>query len=385
MIAAQSFIAAAQARGFGLWTGVPCSFLQPLINGVINDETLTYVGAANEGDAVAIAAGAYIGGISSVVMMQNSGLGNAVNPLTSLLHTHQIPCLLIVTLRGDPEGSTDEPQHGLMGRITQAMLDLMEIPWAWFPRDEHDIGPSLDAAVQHMESSGRPYCLVMRKGSVADCPAPALPLLQAPPRPSLFASPEITPVVSRRQMLEAVQDATTEFDLLVATTGYSSRELYALGDRANQLYLVGAMGCASSVGLGLALACPERRVIVLDGDGALLMRMGAMATLGFQCPPNVLHLLLDNGMHESTGGQGTISHALNWSGMAACAGYAQYLDVARPEQLFELLSRPLVGASFVRAYLVPGVPGDLPRPTISPAEVTQRLRVHVEGLSPLQP
>lgn len=384
MIAAQSFIAAAQARGFGLWTGVPCSFLQPLINGVINDETLTYVGAANEGDAVAIAAGAQIGGISSVVMMQNSGLGNAVNPLTSLLHTHQIPCLLIVTLRGDPEGSTDEPQHDLMGRITQALLDLMEVRWAWFPRSEQEIGPSLDAAVQHMESSGRPFCLVMRKGSVADCPAPTLPRL-APPRPSLFASPEISPLASRRQMLKAVQEATAEADLVVATTGYTSRELYALGDRVNQLYLVGAMGCASSVGLGLALACPERRVIVLDGDGALLMRMGALATLGFQRPRNLLHLLLDNGMHESTGGQGTISHALNWSGMAACAGFAEYLDVERPEQLTELLSRPLLGATFVRAYLFPGVPSDLPRPTITPVEVTRRMRGHLKGLAHRQP
>lgn len=378
MISAQSFIAAARERGFGLWTGVPCSFLQPLINGVIGDDSLLYVAAANEGDAVGIAAGAQIGGLPAIVMLQNSGLGNAVNPLTSLTHTHRIPCLIIVTLRGDPEGAGDEPQHELMGRITTSMLELMEIPWAWFPSSEEDISVRLDEALAQIRSTSRPFCLVMRKGSVADNPAPVLPALQPARRQSLAPAARLQPTATRGQMLQAVQQACGDADLIVATTGYTGRELYALDDRANQLYLVGAMGCACSVGLGLALARPDRRVVVLDGDGALLMRMGALATLGFQRPHNLLHILLDNGMHESTGGQGTISHALDWSGIAACAGFEHCQDLDQPQQLAELLERDLVGATFVRACVVPGVPAGLPRPKVTPVDVTRRLRAHLD-------
>jgi phosphonopyruvate decarboxylase len=380
MVSAQAFIAAAQQRGFGLWTGVPCSYLQPLINGVIADQSLRYVPAANEGDAVAIAAGAQIGGVSAVAMMQNSGLGNAVNPLTSLLHTHRIPCLLIVTLRGDPHGEADEPQHELMGSITPAMLELMEIPWAYFPTRDEDIDACLDAVVAWQQNEARPYCLVMRKGSVAANPAPTLTPMQPPSTPAP-AAPVVAPHASRNQMLAAVQQAAGTHDLIVATTGYTGRELYALDDRANQLYLVGAMGCASSVGLGLALVCPQARVIVLDGDGAVLMRMGAMATLGYQAPANLVHVLLDNGMHESTGGQGTISHSLHLSAVATQLGYAQVHDIHEPAALSALLKQATSGLTFVRALITPGVVSPLPRPAVGPIVVTERLRQQVQGLS----
>lgn len=379
MVSAQAFIAAAQQRGFGLWTGVPCSYLQPLINGVIGDQSLRYVPAANEGDAVAIAAGAQMGGVAAVAMMQNSGLGNAVNPLTSLLHTHRIPCLLIVTLRGDPHGEADEPQHELMGSITPAMLELMAIPWAYFPTRDEDIDACLDTVVAWQQSESRPYCLVMKKGSVAANPAPTLAPMQPPSGPAP-AAPVVTPRASRSQMLTAVQQVAGPLDVIVATTGYTGRELYALDDRANQLYLVGAMGCASSVGLGLALVCPQARVIVLDGDGALLMRMGAMATLAYQAPGNLVHVVLDNGMHESTGGQGTVSHSLHLSAVAAQLGYAQVHDVHEPAALAQLLAQDTVCLTFVRALITPGVAGSLPRPSVGPVVVTQRLRQQVQRL-----
>ena len=133
MIEARAFIEAARERGFGLYTGVPCSYLKPFINYVIDSDQLRYVGAANEGDAVAIGAGAQLAGTRSVVMFQNSGLGNAVNPLTSLTYTFRIPVLLIPTLRGEPGGPADEPQHELMGAVTTDMLDLMNIQWEYFP------------------------------------------------------------------------------------------------------------------------------------------------------------------------------------------------------------------------------------------------------------
>ena len=171
MIEAARFIAAAGARGFRLYTGVPCSYLTPFINHVIGDRSLRYIGAANEGDAVAIAAGADLGGLPAVVMFQNSGLGNAVNPLTSLTWTFRLPVLLIVTWRGEPGGAPDEPQHELMGQVTARMLELMQIPWALFPDSEADIESRARPRRARMDAERRPYAFIMRKGTVADSAA----------------------------------------------------------------------------------------------------------------------------------------------------------------------------------------------------------------------
>ena len=169
MIGAAQFVEAARERGFDWYAGVPCSYLTPFINYVLQDPSLHYVSAANEGDAVALIAGVTLGaqnGRRGVTMMQNSGLGNAVSPLTSLTWTFRLPQLLIVTWRGQP-GVADEPQHALMGPVTPAMLDSMEIPWETFPTEADAIGPALDRAIAHMDETGRPYALVMQKGSVA--------------------------------------------------------------------------------------------------------------------------------------------------------------------------------------------------------------------------
>ena len=154
MIEAQSFVEAARAHGFQNYAGVPCSFLTPFINYVSNDGSLNYVSSANEGDALATAAGSAIGGKRAVVMMQNSGLGNAVSPATSLTWVFRIPVLIICTHRGAP-GARDEPQHELMGRITGGLFDIMEIPWEIFPDRDSDIGPALQRAVDYMDGEQR--------------------------------------------------------------------------------------------------------------------------------------------------------------------------------------------------------------------------------------
>src|SRR5882757_3383967 len=143
MIKAESFIEKAKGAGFALYTGVPCSYLKPFINYVIDSPGLRYIGATNEGDAVAIASGAELGGKRSVVMFQNSGFGNTVNPLTSLNAIFKIPVLVIATLRGEPGGPADEPQHAMMGEITTGLFDLMQIPWEYFPTDESQIAAVL--------------------------------------------------------------------------------------------------------------------------------------------------------------------------------------------------------------------------------------------------
>src|SRR6202046_4732820 len=172
MIEARNFVESARERGFEWYAGVPCSYLTPFINYVLQDPSLRYVSMANEGDAVALIAGVTLAGTPDggyrrgIAMMQNSGLGNAVSPLTSLTWTFRLPQLLIVTWRAQP-GIADEPQHALMGPVTPAMLETMEIPWELFPTEADAIGPVLDRAIAHMDQSGRPYALVMQKGSVA--------------------------------------------------------------------------------------------------------------------------------------------------------------------------------------------------------------------------
>jgi phosphonopyruvate decarboxylase len=379
MLAAEDFAGATKRRGFSVWSGVPCSYLQPLINYVIGDASLRYVSASNEGDAIAITAGIELAGGRAVTMMQNSGLGNAVSPLTSLTFTHRIPLLLIVSLRGEPGGPADEPQHALMGSITTEMLELMQIKHEYFPIREDEIEPCLDRAVAHMEREGLPYCLMMRKQSVAPN---ALSILKSVSRPKVAANRrETKPANARRaEMLAAVQSASGKRDLIIATTGYTGRELYASGDRANQLYLVGALGCASSVGLGIALQRPDLRVIVIDGDGSALMRLGAMAAIGYECPDNLLHIVLDNGMHESTGGQATASPSADFAAIAACCGYPQTFIVNEADELRKLVAMGTRQLTFVHSMIVPGTIENLPRPRLSPSELTRRFRAHIQEL-----
>ncbi|HTH77127.1 MAG TPA: phosphonopyruvate decarboxylase [Trinickia sp.] len=387
MIEAAQFVEAARRRGFTWYAGVPCSFLTPFINYVLQDPDLRYVSAANEGDAVALIAGVALGardGERGVTMMQNSGLGNAVSPLTSLTWTFRLPQLLIVTWRGEP-GVADEPQHALMGPITPSLLETMEIPWEAFPREAEAIEAALERAVAHMDKTGRPYALVMHKGSVSPYPL------------ADSASPRSTPcqpqtrwrgatedgLPSRRDALERVVALTPPASTVVlASTGFCGRELYALDDRPNQLYMVGSMGCVMPLALGLALARPDLHVVALDGDGAALMRMGAFATIGAYGPANFSHLLLDNGAHDSTGGQATVSANVSFAGVAAACGYASAIEGDDLSIVDALLARQSagdarVGPRFARLTIRRGTPDGLPRPTITPAEVKARLMRYI--------
>ena len=382
MIDAKAFCDTARLAGFSLYTGVPCSYVKPFINFVIDAPDLTYIGATNEGDAVAIATGAELGGKRAIVMMQNSGLGNAVSPLTSLNAVFRIPVLLIVTLRGEPGGPHDEPQHELMGAITTQMLDTMSVAWAFFPQEASEIAPAIEKAVSHMTKTGLPFCLVMKKDSVAPHKLTTKPLVRQPDTTTAAPTTASTTTAttdkakrpSREEALRAVQRAALPQDIVIATTGFTGRELYACDDRHNQLYVVGSMGCASSLGLGLAWARPDRRIVVLDGDGAMLMRLGALATLAYEQPQNLVHVLLDNEAHESTGGQSTVSHSMNLAGVARSCGYTDVSSVDTAEALETALADRRPGLRFVSLKTRHGVPDDLPRPKVTPREVAGRIR-----------
>ncbi len=377
MIEASEFVGPAKRFGFDFWAGVPCSFLTPFINYTIGDEGLTYISSANEGDAVAAATGAALGGHRAVAMMQNSGLGNAVSPLTSLNYVFRIPILLIVTLRGEP-GKPDEPQHDLMGQITPALLDTMRIPWSWFPDSEDEVESTLQTAISHMDASGRPYALIMKKGMVA--PYPLKQTADAAEN-SAKAGPNAIDhgraLPSRHEVLERLVAETDPSEtVLIGSTGFNGRELYAIADRPNHLYMVGSMGCAASLGLGLSLVRPDRKIIVIDGDGAVLMRMGNMATVGACGKDNLYHLLLDNRVHESTGGQATVSASVDFAAVAAACSYASvFTSSGDMPDLGGFLQAQ--APAFMHVETSCGVPDGLPRPSVKPADVARRLMKHL--------
>ena len=379
MIEAESFLAAARERGFDFYSGVPCSFLTPLINRAIGDPATRYVGAASEGEAVAIAAGAWLAGRSSVVMCQNSGLGNAINPLTSLNWPFCIPTLLIVTLRGEP-GLGDEPQHELMGRITSRLLDDIGVPSAGFPNHEGAIAPGLDAARATMAETDLPYALVLRKGAVAEAPLDEVPRTPRPAGQYRDLS-EGAARPTRFSALRRILDLVPGEAALVATTGKCGRELFTLADRPQHLYQVGSMGCAGAMGLGVALNA-RRPVVVLDGDGAALMKLGAFATIGAQGPENLVHLVLDNGVHDSTGGQATVSANVDFARVALACGYRRAAACDSIEGLARALSESLAapGPALVHLRIAPGSIEKLGRPTISPREAARRFRAFLAGM-----
>ena len=376
MIGADEFMGPAQALGYDFYTGVPCSFLTPFINRAITSNRLDYVGAASEGEAVAIAAGAWLAGRSTVVMCQNSGLGNAVNPLTSLNYPFRIPTMLITTWRGQP-GLQDEPQHALMGQITSAMLSLMRIPQREFPRTTGEIEDALAAADRVMVDNSLPFAFVMQKESVrAEKLESAAGRRRPPGRRTDLRNGGDLPV--RAAALERFLAVAPESAAVVATTGKCGRELFTLDDRAQHLYQVGSMGCASAMALGVALNS-DRPVIALDGDGAALMKMGVFATIGGCAPSTMVHVLLDNGVHDSTGGQATMSAFVNFADVALACGYPLACTCDDLDGFETALKQAFAerGPSFIHLRIRPGSMPHLGRPRVQPHEVARRFRSFV--------
>ncbi len=374
MITVQDFYDALLAQGIRIISGVPCALLQPLIDYASGHPDIRYVGAANEADAVAIAAGADLGGQHGAIMLQNSGLGNAVSPLTSLNHTFRIPTLMVISLRGESGGSADEPQHALMGAITTEFLELLGIPWSYLPAHADELEAVMERAFAHMREARLPFALILRQGIIEDWQPPASPVTLTGRAAQVGTSIQ-QPAGTRRAVLRTIQTASRADDLIVAATGHTGKELFALGDTANQLYMVGSMGCAPSLALGLAIAQPERRIIVVDGDGGLLMHLGALSTLGRERPGNLIHILLDNGIHESTGGQAAGAGAIDFPAIATACGYPQAVALGSLGQLTDLLAtEELDGPTFAHVRILPGTADQLPSPSVEPSEVAQRLR-----------
>ena len=383
MLQASDFISACMLRGYTFFTGVPCSFLKPLINYVIQNPDVDYVTATSEGEAVGIAAGAYLSGRRAVVMCQNSGLGNMVNPLTSLNFPFRIPLLLIITLRGEPR-LNDEPQHELMGQITGKLLETLHIQWDFFPDIPEKVAMVLNRAENEMAKTGLPFALIMKKGSVVNKTNLVYSSIRGSqswvvPEGEFKSKPE-----SRMSLIESVKiirEAFCNDDAIIATTGKIGRELFTFGDTKNQLYVVGSMGCAAGVGFGIQHIKPNQRVIVLDGDGAVLMKMGTLATIGSNKPARFIHVILDNEAYESTGGQRSVSPTVDFCSIAAACGYRQcYRTDTRHDLIHAIRAiKENPGPSLIHVKVSSGSDSSLGRPTLKPFQVKERFMRFLAG------
>lgn len=373
MIPATTFLAEAARHGYDFYTGVPCSFLTPLIDTVIASRDVDYVGAASEGEAVAIASGAWLAGRKTVVMCQNSGLGNAINPLTSLNVPFLIPTLLLTTWRGQP-GLKDEPQHVLMGQITSALLDVIRVPWQELPTETAELAPLIEMADARMRESSLPYAFIIRKEAIGGTETEPR-LLTPAPRGERHDLTIKGAQPSRAAALERFLALVPDTAAVIATTGKCGRELFTLADRPQQLYQVGSMGGASAMALGVALNT-ERPVIVLDGDGAALMKLGNLATIGAQAPANLVHVLLDNAVHDSTGGQATASPNVDFATVAIGCGYRAAFSVDDLAGFETALKKAFAvpGPTMIHLKINAGSMAKLGRPTISPPEVARRFQ-----------
>ena len=374
MISANFLINQLSKYKFNFFTGVPCSHLTSVINGVINSRKIKYIGATSEGEAVGIASGAWLAGKKSVVMIQNSGLGNTINPLTSLNHTFKIPILLITTWRGEPK-INDEPQHELMGKITRNILRLIKIKNEIFPIKENNLKKVLLKINNSINKTSLPYALVMRKETIKKEKLKQKKILIKKKNKALIFYKK-NKIPSRFKVLENLNKNIDNKVGVIATTGKTGRELFSLNDCENFFYQVGSMGCACAISLCVALNT-KKKIIVLDGDGSLLMKMGNMSTIGANQPKNLIHILLDNNVHDSTGQQLTNASNVNFANIAINCGYKESYSTDNTNDFSKIIKNKLKntkGPIFIHIKIQKGSVQNLGRPTIHPKDVAIRFK-----------
>ena len=364
MLSPKIFIESLAAKGIDFFAGVPDSLLKNVcafISDTLDDRH--NIIAANEGAAVGLAAGHYLAtGHIPCVYMQNSGEGNAINPLASLTdkEVYGIPVLLVIGWRGEP-GVHDEPQHVKQGKITLPLLDAMGIRHESLSQDETEFRSQLDGAVRHMSETGEAFAFIVRKNTF---------------EPYTLQRHEVNEYpLSREEAIQKVAASLSAKDVIVSTTGMISRELFeyrtAQGQGHERDFLtVGSMGHASQIALGIALEKTDRRVWCFDGDGAALMHLGSVAIIADKAPENFVHVIFNNGAHDSVGGQPTVGLKVNLAGIAKAAGYKDAVSVTTAEDLGSALKvlKTMRGPVLLEVRVHRGNRKDLGRPTTTPIQ-----------------
>ena len=344
-------------HGVSYFTGVPDSYLNGFCNYALAHCGDRNVIAANEGNAVGIAAGHYFASREiPLVYMQNSGQGNTVNPLASLADkdVYAVPMLLLIGWRGQGNTEPNHPQHKLQGEITPGLLELMHIPYSVLTDDNDAFADVIERAVRYCRETRQPYGLIAPKGVMAD-----------PDKPN---NVDAVYPMSREEAIEVILDHMPEDTIYSATTGRATRELFFLREKRNETKArdflnVGSMGHASSVALGIALAKPGRCVVALDGDSAAIMHMGALTMVSKVNAPNFLHVVLNNGAHESVGGQPSAGHLLDFTKIAEACGYATVgRAVTNEEELIAAIEqlKDCGKAAFIDCRIHKGLKSKLP-------------------------
>lgn len=362
--------------GADFYAGVPDSQLKALCAYLMDRYGINpghHVIAANEGNCVGIATGHYLAtGHVPVVYMQNSGQGNAVNPIASLTSedVYRVPIIYVIGWRGEP-GVHDEPQHVQQGKITLDLLDVLGIPYLVLSADDDIEG--FEKAFNQLRSAlseGRSVAVVVRKGA-----------LSFDGRPSYG-----NPFSMTREDAVAVVSEAAGNDPIVSTTGKISRELFEIRESRGEghgrdFLTVGSMGHASSIALGIAAAKPDVRVWCLDGDGALLMHMGALAVIGACAPCNYIHVVLNNEAHETVGGMPTATGSVNVPAVALDCGYRQSWTVSTLEELRDVLeeTKRVDGPVLIEVKCALGSRADLGRPTTTPQQNKEAFMSHLKG------
>lgn len=344
-------------HGVTFFTGVPDSYLNGFCNYALANMPENNIISANEGNAVGIACGHYFATKEiPLVYMQNSGMGNVINPLASLAEkdVYAVPMLLLIGWRGQGNTEPNHPQHKLQGEITPGLLDVMHIPYSILKDDIDDFKAVIKKAVAYCQETRQPYGLIAPKGVMA-ASEKANNIDDAYP-------------MSREEAIEVILDNMPSDTVYSATTGRATRELFFLREKRNETKAhdflnVGSMGHTSSVALGIAMSQPKRHVVCLDGDSACIMHMGAMTMVSKLSVPNFMHIVLNNGAHESVGGQPSAGHKLDFTKIAESCGYVTIGKAVENEaELIDAINQ-LKGcgkASFIDCRIHKGLNSKLP-------------------------
>jgi len=348
------------------FTGVPDSTFKGWMTFLEekHGKELTQIIAANECEATAIATGYHLStGKVAVVYMQNSGLGKTVNPITSLCdpEVYSIPVVMMVGWRGEP-GKKDEPQHKKMGRITIPLLETLEIPYRVLPDTIQEVAEVITEMRDIADRENTPVALIIRKGVIAPYDSEKTEVRESHLE------------MDRENAIKTIVDNLDGSEAIVSTTGKTSRELFEYRIERNEkpmdFYTVGGMGCAASIALGIALQKPEKEIFVFDGDGAVIMQMGSLATIGHYKPSNFNHILFDNRAHDSTGGQMTVSDTVDFEKVALSCGYRNVIAVSTRDTLKQAITKmkSLKGPKMLIVKIKKGARENLGRPTTTPIE-----------------
>ena len=368
MIRPEFFIEALREKGIDCFAGVPDSLLKNICAYITDHFDAEHnIIAANEGAAVGLAAGHYLAtGQPACVYMQNSGEGNIINPLASLTdqEVYNIPVLLLIGWRGRP-GVHDEPQHVKQGKVTTGLLNVMGVNYEVISKEEDKAAKQIEKAAKALANK-EVFALVIEKDTFEDYK---------------LQNVEVNDLtMTREEAIQTVAAALGEKDCIVSTTGMISRELFEYRAAMNQgherdFLTVGSMGHASQIALGIAMAKTDRKVWCFDGDGAAIMHMGSMAIVANKAPKNYVHIVFNNGAHDSVGGQPTVGLKIDLPAVAKAVGYNACYSVETKEYLAELLEKvkAIDGPVLLEVKVKKGNRKDLGRPTTTPIQNKEAL------------